>query len=149
MSYINNNLLAGETVQATASVHWWAWGKGVVLVVLGVALQAAAAPNFLSSLLIVLGLAYVLTGLVTVWTTELAVTNRRVIAKSGLIRRFTVEVLHNKVEGLTVDQSILGRMLGFGTIHVNGTGSGRTPVPHISQPLIFRRSALEQIELPR
>ncbi|WP_425480561.1 PH domain-containing protein [Luteimonas terricola] len=55
-----------------------------------------------------------------------------------MVRRQTVELLHGKVEGLTVDQGILGRILNFGTVMVNGTGSGRTPIRGISEPLEFR-----------
>ena len=58
------------------------------------------------------------------WTTELSVTNHRVIYKRGFIRRHTVEMNMDKVETVNVDQSILGRIAGYGTIHVLGTGQG-------------------------
>jgi uncharacterized membrane protein YdbT with pleckstrin-like domain len=71
-------------------------------------------------------------------TTELAVTDRRVIYKSGLLSRHTLEMNRSKVESVDVDQSILGRVCGFGTIIVRGTGGSLEPIRMISDPLTFR-----------
>jgi uncharacterized membrane protein YdbT with pleckstrin-like domain len=71
-------------------------------------------------------------------TTELAVTDRRVIYKSGLLARHTLEMNRSKVESVDVDQSILGRMFGFGTIVVRGTGGSLEPMRMVSDPLRFR-----------
>jgi len=71
-------------------------------------------------------------------TTELAVTDRRVIYKSGLLSRHTLEMNRSKVESVDVDQSILGRMFGFGTIILRGTGGSLEPMRMISDPLVFR-----------
>jgi uncharacterized membrane protein YdbT with pleckstrin-like domain len=145
MGYVSENLLKGERVVEQAQVHWWAWGKGVVAILLGF-LLAAMGSHGLAGFLFLLGLFLIVRGVIVVMTTELAVTDRRVIAKFGLIRRSTVELLHQRIEGLTVDQSIFGRLLGFGTVVVNGTGSGKTPVPHITKPLEFRKTALQTVE---
>jgi uncharacterized membrane protein YdbT with pleckstrin-like domain len=72
-------------------------------------------------------------------TTELAITNRRVIAKVGLIRRKTWEINATKVEGVHVDQSIFGRLLGYGTVTVKGTGGGIAPMRTIDDPVEFRK----------
>jgi uncharacterized membrane protein YdbT with pleckstrin-like domain len=71
-------------------------------------------------------------------STELAVTDRRVIYKSGVIARHTLEMNRSKVESVDVDQSLLGRLLGFGTITVRGTGGSLEPIRMISDPLSFR-----------
>ena len=71
---------------------------------------------------------------------------RSVIAKFGFIKRSTIELNHSKVESFHVDQSVLGRIFGFGTLHINGTGGGITPIPNISDPLGFRRKAMEAID---
>lgn len=144
MAYVESNLLKGERVLARARVHWWAWGKGLLLAVAGLFVPASA--GLLAALMIMFGGYLVVRGLIIVTTTELVVTDRRVLAKFGLIRRSTIELLHRKVEGMTIDQSVFGRLLGFGTIVVNGTGSSKTPIPHIARPLDFRRDALEVIE---
>jgi uncharacterized membrane protein YdbT with pleckstrin-like domain len=71
-------------------------------------------------------------------TTELAVTDRRVIYKSGVISRHTLEMNRSKVESVDVDQSLLGRLFGFGTVIVRGTGGSLEPIRLISDPLGFR-----------
>jgi len=72
------------------------------------------------------------------WTTEIAVTDRRVILKRGLIRRHTIEMNMNKIESVDVDQTVLGRIFGYGTIIVRGTGGSLEPIRNIRHPLTFR-----------
>jgi uncharacterized membrane protein YdbT with pleckstrin-like domain len=79
-------------------------------------------------------------------SSEFVVTNKRVLVKTGFVRRHSTEILLRQVEGITVDQGILGRMLGFGTIVVEGTGSDRTPYKGIASPMEFRLAVQEQIE---
>jgi uncharacterized membrane protein YdbT with pleckstrin-like domain len=71
-------------------------------------------------------------------TTELAVTDHRVIYKSGLLSRHTIEMNRDKVESVDVDQSLLGRILGYGTVIVRGTGGSLEPIRNIGDPLRFR-----------
>ena len=71
-------------------------------------------------------------------TTEIAVTDRRVIYKRGLIRRYSVEMHMDKVESVDVDQSIWGRLLSFGDVIVHGTGVGLEPLTMIDHPLELR-----------
>ncbi|HEX6442705.1 MAG TPA: PH domain-containing protein [Stellaceae bacterium] len=71
-------------------------------------------------------------------TTELAITDRRVIYKTGLLARHTLEMNRGKVESVDVNQSVLGRMFGFGTIVLRGTGGSLEPMRMISDPLVFR-----------
>src|SRR5262249_5051227 len=75
-------------------------------------------------------------------TTEIAVTDRRVIYKTGLIRRHTTEMNMDKVESVLVDQSVIGRLLNYGTIHVRGTGVGIENLHYISSPISFRNTVL-------
>jgi uncharacterized membrane protein YdbT with pleckstrin-like domain len=72
------------------------------------------------------------------WTTELAVTDRRVIYKAGLISRHTLEMNRSKIESVDVDQSLIGRLLSFGTIVVRGTGGSLEPIRLVRNPLHFR-----------
>ena len=72
------------------------------------------------------------------WTTEIDVTDRRIVYKRGFIRRHTVEMNTDKVESVDVDQSILGRMLNYGDITIRGTGVGIEPLRNIDAPLEFR-----------
>ena len=72
-------------------------------------------------------------------TTELAVTNRKVVGKWGLISRRTIEQRLDKVDSIEVEQTILGRILGYGTVEVRGSGVTMTPLRLIGDPLTFRR----------
>jgi uncharacterized membrane protein YdbT with pleckstrin-like domain len=73
-------------------------------------------------------------------TTELAVTDRRVIYKTGFISRQTVEMNVDKIETVVVDQSLLGRLLDYGTVHVKGTGQGIGNLRQVAAPLHVRNS---------
>jgi len=74
------------------------------------------------------------------WITEIAVTDRRVIVKTGLIRRHTAEMNMDKVESVTVYQSILGRLLNYGSVHVRGTGEGLGHLDYIKSPIELRNT---------
>ena len=74
---------------------------------------------------------------------EFAVTNKRVIVKTGLISRRTLEMNLSKIESVNVDQSIMGRILGYGTITIIGTGGTRESFPKIAEPLLFRKKFQE------
>ena len=93
-----------------------------------------------------IGLLFWLSAFIRYKTTELAVTNKRVIAKFGLLRRDTIELSHSGVESLQVSQTIIDRILNAGTIIIQGTGGSKTPIPTISNPLKFRREFLIIVE---
>jgi membrane protein YdbS with pleckstrin-like domain len=79
-------------------------------------------------------------------SSEFAVTNKRVVVKIGFLRRHSTEILLRQVEGITVDQGVLGRIFCYGTIVVEGTGSDRTPYKGIAAPMKFRLAVQEEIE---
>jgi uncharacterized membrane protein YdbT with pleckstrin-like domain len=74
------------------------------------------------------------------WVIEIAVTDRRVIYKKGLIRRQTNEMNMDKVESVQIDQSILGRMLDYGNVRILGTGEGLETLRTIASPIELRNS---------
>lgn len=149
MSYLQRILQPGETLRYVGRLHWIVYLPGLVLFAIAVALAAAIVAagqlgNFVPYLLIALDLV-MLVSLLTLlaaavrrWTTEIAVTDRRVIFKRGLIRRHTIEMNMDKVETVDVDQSLAGRLLGYGDIVVRGTGSSIEPFRKIAAPLDFR-----------
>lgn len=100
---------------------------------------------FIRGLLIFLAIIAGIDQIITFITSEFIITNKRVIAKIGLIRRKSIEVLLNKVEGIQVNQGILARILGYGTITVGGTGGTKDPFKNIRSPIEFRKKAQEQI----
>jgi uncharacterized membrane protein YdbT with pleckstrin-like domain len=94
------------------------------------------------------GIFFILAAWIRVHSTELAITNRRVIAKFGFIKRDTVEINLEKVEALRVEQGFWGRILNFGTILMTGTGGSIEPIPNIADPLVFRRKFMEATDRP-
>ncbi len=134
VSYIDESLVEGETLIHRARISWW---SQFPLIVLG-----------LVTLVIVVGLVFLVMAWIRVRSTELAITNRRVIAKSGFVKRHTVEINLDKVEALKVEQGVWGRMLNFGTIFISGAGTSVAPIRDIADPLVFRRKFMEATNRP-
>jgi uncharacterized membrane protein YdbT with pleckstrin-like domain len=134
VSYIDESLVEGEAILHRGRVSWWSqfW-----LIVLGVV-----------TLIVVIGLFFLIWAWVRVRSTEVAITNRRVIAKFGFVKRHTVEINLEKVEALRVEQGFWGRLLNYGTIFVSGAGTSVAPFPDIADPLVFRRKFMEATSRP-
>ncbi len=144
MSYVKSALQPGETIKAIGKLHWVIYLPAFLIIGLGAAAMLASqrVDREMSMALCVGGGVVVLFGLASLlhnwfkrWITELAVTDHRVIYKCGFIRRHTTEMNMDKIETVNVDQSIAGRLLGFGTIHVLGTGQGMERLDCVASPL--------------
>jgi uncharacterized membrane protein YdbT with pleckstrin-like domain len=134
VSYIEESLIEGERVVHTARVSWW---SQFGLIVLGLVL-----------LVVVIGLFFLIAAWINVRSTEIAITNKRVIAKFGFIKRDTVEINLDKVEALRVEQGFLARMLNYGTVFMSGAGTSVAPMKNIADPLVFRRKFMEATNRP-
>jgi uncharacterized membrane protein YdbT with pleckstrin-like domain len=77
---------------------------------------------------------------IPIWTTEIGVTNQRVIVKRGLLARHTDEIELWAIEEANLDQSVLGRLFGFGRISIQGTGDDALQIPAIADPIPFQRA---------
>ena len=152
MGYVEHVLQPGEVLVHKSKLHWFIYLPVLpflAIFVLGLGLysgmqsvgadQGAAA---LPLILVAVGAAGTIVTWFRAWirrtTTELAVTDRRVIFKRGLIRRHTVEMNMDKVESVDVDQSIMGRLFNYGDVTVRGTGASIEPLRMIGDPLHFR-----------
>lgn len=142
MSYLSKTLLPGEVVEYQARIHWLVFVPGVGLFLLMMLFWAAKDAAVLAAGCGVLSVFLLVGAWVSRISTELAVTNKRVIAKVGLIRRDTLELQLSKVESYQVDQTILGRILGYGTITISGTGSASLLLKNIDDPLMFRKESM-------
>jgi len=143
MRYIDHILQPGETVAYTTTLHWIVYLPLIGLWLLALIAMTVGAATGPVSIVVALVCALVGSGLGFTawfrrWTTEIDVTDRRIVYKRGFIRRHTVEMNMDKVESVDVDQSILGRMLNYGDIIVRGTGVGIEPLHNIDSPLEFR-----------
>jgi uncharacterized membrane protein YdbT with pleckstrin-like domain len=151
MKYVERVIQPGETVQYLSTIHWIVYVPSFFFLIAGAIGFALMAKSGADPLALSLTLPLVLTGAACIagllsfihawfkrWTTELAVTDRRIIYKRGFIRRHTIEMNMDKVESVDVDQSFWGRILNYGTIIVHGTGGGLEPLRRIDSPIEFR-----------
>ncbi len=137
MGYIESNLLPDERVVYKATLHWIIYRKCFFFVFIGIALLWVKPA--LGGIVILIGLLFGIPAFIDYLTSELGVTTKRVIIKTGLLRRRTLELLLQQVEAIAVDQSVPGRILGYGTLTLTGTGGVREVFHNVSSPLEFRR----------
>ncbi len=154
MGYVESNLIPGETVEYRAHLHWVLYVRPYLLVLLGVAMllvglgvKSAAWLGYAGALPLVAGLAWFVGVWIRARSSEFAVTNRRVLIKVGLVQRHTLELLLTKVEGIGVDQGVMGRILDFGTIVVSGTGGTHESFANIGRPLEFRKHVQSRVPM--
>jgi uncharacterized membrane protein YdbT with pleckstrin-like domain len=129
-SYIEGALIKDEQVTYTGNISLWTLAPLIIA-------------GFLLLLVYGIGLIFLLIAFIRYKTTELAVTNKRVIAKFGFISRKTVEININKVESIQVHQDSLGRIFNYGSLIISGAGTPQAPISGISKPMDFRRLFME------
>ena len=144
MSYIAKILQPGERVVHVGRLHWVMYLPSIVLLCIGLAVfmiptTENRSPIYVISALLVLSAAV---SAFLAWskqfTTEIAVTDRRIIYKTGFISRETAEMNMHRVETVAVEQSIVGRVLNYGTVDIRGTGAGIEDLKMIADPLALR-----------
>ena len=150
MRYVDEVLQPGETIRAVTSVSWVGFLRGLAMWVIAIVLLLYIAPWSQDSAglklvgwigaaaALVIGVVLLIQHWWRRFTTEVAVTNRRVISKTGFIKRRTVEMHMDKVESVDVDQTILGRLFNYGDITIRGTGETLERLRMIDHPLEFR-----------
>ena len=147
MSYAERVLQPGERLLHQSKLHWLVYMAVVpfaAIAIAGAALYTAlndptsVTPPTLLTIGVVGAVLAWLRGWIRRASTELAVTDRRVIFKQGVIRRHTIEMNMDKVESVDVDQSILGRIFNYGDVTIRGTGASLEPLRMIEDPLKFR-----------
>ena len=139
-SFVNNSLISGEEVVEEAKVSWLSQLGELIVAAIFIVL------GFGVPILFVVGALAILMAIINIMTTELAVTNKKVIGKSGLIRRNALDMQLTKCESVIIDQGILGRILNYGTVVVRGTGGTPNKFPYIDKPLEFRKRVLEEMD---
>ena len=148
MSYVDEHLLPGERVVYRAHLHKLAF-LGLIGIAIFLILAGALALGTTVPMLAVVAFAAALVPLVSAYiaynSSEFAVTDKRVIIKVGFIQRRTVETMLSKVEGIEVNQGVIGRLVDYGTIIISGTGGTKESFRNIAAPLEFRRQVHGQI----
>jgi uncharacterized membrane protein YdbT with pleckstrin-like domain len=141
VSYVERNLISGETILYRTGLHWIVLFFPVVLGVffIGISVFAFTSGELgVGAALVGIGALITAIAVIVRNSTEMAVTNRRVVIKTGVFRRRTIELFLSKVESIDVDQSIVARMFGYGKIVVRGTGGTNEPFDKVRSPLEFR-----------
>ena len=146
MSYIQNNLQAGEEIKYKADIHWYIFVLPAVLLLLGAFLSSAQTSfiYYIGLLLLLLGLFQLIKRVLLKMGAEYVITNKKAILKSGILSRDALELILSKCEGLRINQSIMGRILGFGSIVVT-TGGATNTFKFIANPIKFRNEINAQI----
>lgn len=123
MAYIDSVLIPGEQIRHRGKLHWIIYVPGFILLPLAG-----------------IGVILLVSAWIRRWCTEIYITDKRVIYKVGWISRHTMEMNMNKVESVDVSQSIMGRLFGYGTITIRGTGAGIEPLRRIAAPMSLRNA---------
>ena len=125
MSYVEKTIGINESIIYKVKFHWtYSFVAILYLLILGI---------------VWIGIFIFLKMIINKWTTERVLTNERYIQKIGWIRRETEEISLDRVEEVNLTQSLLGRIFGFGTVDLSGTGSGKIILKYIDEPLVFQK----------
>lgn len=153
MSYVEKNLIDGEKLIFRTGVHWivlfWPVAAVVLLIAAGVSifvLGRFVGKIEIGTLVIAASLVYCLYAVMKRNATEIAVTNRRVIIKTGMADRRSLEIMLPKVESIGIDEPFWGRIFGYGSVVIHGTGGTPDPFRKIAHPAEFRKHVQEQID---
>lgn len=148
MAFAYNEATNVDRMIYRANISRWIFFPNIVWILFSVSILTIGikwdlvALAWIASLILVLALFGLIKNIIYVISTELYITQKFTIAKSGLIRRDTLEVLNHKIESIGVKQTILGRILNYGDLLIVGTGSSLSTIKFISMPLEFRRQLL-------
>lgn len=155
MGYIEKNLTDGEHIVYRSALHWVIFFWPITWFIVALALFSVGVNMKevnIKQLMVYSGGMFMITSIlafihptIIYITSEFGITTMRVIMKIGVIRRKSLEVLLDKVESIQVNQSVPGRILGFGSIAVTGTGGTRDVFHNIASPFEFRKKALAEI----
>jgi uncharacterized membrane protein YdbT with pleckstrin-like domain len=146
VAYVNKVLEPDERISYTAKLSRIAYVPAWLVILIGIVLAIFTYQIpyviYVAWAIIAVGVVWMVMTWITRTTTEIAVTDRRVILKTGLISRRTVEMNLTRIESVDVRQGILGRLLNFGDVLIRGTGAGLEPIKAVDAPLEFRRRVL-------
>jgi uncharacterized membrane protein YdbT with pleckstrin-like domain len=154
MSYVAKVLQPGEHVVHVGRLHWIMYLPAIIVLCIGLAVLAVPSTSdnraiiyIISGVLVLIAALSAFRAWFRQFTTEIAVTDRRIIYK-GLIARHTAEMNMHRVETVAVEQGIFGRMLNYGLVHIRGTGAGIENLTKIADPLALR-SAITALTMER
>lgn len=145
-SYVESILEPGETVRYSTKLSWTIYIPSLLLAICALAALVAGAKNretedlswFIAIIFALASMGVFIPAWFRRWTTEIAVTDRRIILKRGLISRTTIEMNMQKVESVDVEQTLMGRLFNYGDVTIRGVGSSSETFRMIDAPLKLR-----------
>lgn len=158
MAYVEKILLPDERIVYAAVLHWVIYLHGLVITASAGLIAFFSNPflclafgerlgnqftkpfGLLAMIAVIVGAALLLGAYIRQTSTEIVITNKRLIAKYGFVSRTTYEILINRITGANFDQTVIGRLMGFGTILVHGAGGEISPIDHVADPQLFYRA---------
>lgn len=152
VGYIEQSLVPGERIVLEAQLHWAIFFGpaiglfiGLTITALGFTGEDRVALACIGGFILLLAAIGFIGRIITYLTSEFAVTNKRLIGKTGALRRHSLEMMLNKVEGINADEPLLGRIFGYGTLVVTGTGGGKQPFPFIANVMDIRKEVVARM----
>jgi uncharacterized membrane protein YdbT with pleckstrin-like domain len=151
-SFTQNSLSHGEKIESEAMISWFSQSQYFFCAVLSlffavIFLFSDSREKFgLFLLLVFCSLILIVRAISNVVTTELAVTNKRVIGTVGVFRRVSIDIPLARLESISINQDIIGRVFGFGSLSIHGIGGNNVTVSHIKSPLSFRRVVMNLLD---
>lgn len=161
-NYVDKNIGPGEAVRYTARVSLWKFSFNFLA---GGLLTVFSLPSFIGTLiapstesgskmgmtyvfgfLLLLGVLLLIWPFIARWSTELVITDKRLIAKYGVVSTHSIEIRFDKIETVRVTQGLVGKLLKYGDIVVTGTGSTFDPIRNIANPMAFRAALNQAME---
>ena len=137
MSYVSTTLSQGEAVTHSTNIHWASCAMPFILLLISLSI---------APLLSLLFFCIIVVRIIDILTTEIAITNRKLVVKQGLIMRNTIEQQLNKIDSVQVAQGLIGRILGYGTLTIHGSGLSTSALKRIAHPIIFRKNLQTSID---
>ncbi len=163
MSYIDKIILPGEKVVCAACLHWIVYFNGLLVTIAGGVVGYWSYPLMTfcfgpevgkmlgkpvagaAMILVLVGAALLVGAYIRQTSTEIAITTRRLIVKIGFVSRSTYEIMTTRITGANFDQTVMGRILGFGTIWVHGAGGEVSPIAGVGKPQRFYKALIDTI----
>lgn len=148
MSYIEDSLGQNEALHYRARFHWFyhvtAWGSLAIGVLIAL-LTLTQTYVWIALIALAIGVAVWLSVMVPIWTTEIGVTNQRIVYKQGLLNVSTNELQLRSIEEVRFNQDFWGRIFNFGKLEIHGTGDDAIFLPAVADPIALRAALQEAI----
>ncbi len=137
--------MEGEEIVHAARVHWAVFLYPGVLVVIA-ALVGVFFHWLVGAVIALMSLYPVINAVIIFFTTRLVLTNKRVLARYGFFNKDNIQLKLSRIESAHMEEPFIGQILGYGTVMINGTGTGTIPIGMIADAGAFVKK-LEKITL--